>query len=419
MKIKNIFLMGMVLTGLLAFSSCKDNDDNTGDPYLTFDNITGTINVAQAGITKAKRKSVTVRSNSYWKVALANPADSAWLHFFIDEGEDDGIIQYWVDANKTFDPREGKINLSTESGTVLNSLDIQQAAAVPVITITNGANGFTATPEGGELKIGVTSNITWTAALEPSVTWAHITATTADSVFIKLDKNDEDERTVNLTLTGTGAQSNVTATALITQKDESLIFSDNFDWLQEGEKKAYYEYPEVKFASWTEAEKAAGWTTFNDANVFGGLGYFKLGKTNQFGDFESPALTKLTKPTNVTVSFQAIGYVSSGGAKDNSVIKVAVIGPGEVSGDETGTVDVEGATYRCVRFVTTVFPNSSKVENGEDYDPWAQEASHFSFDIKGATAETKIMFVGGDVWGAAKGKNRVLLDNVMVVRAKK
>lgn len=419
MKIKNIFLMGMVLTGLLAFSSCKDNDDNAGDPYLTFDNITGTINVAQAGITKAKRKSVTVRSNSYWQVALANPADSSWLHFFIDEGQDDGIIQYWVDANKTFDPREGKINLSTESGTVLNTLDILQAAAVPAITITNGKAGFTATPEGGELKIGVTSNISWTATLSPAVTWAHITATTADSVFIKLDKNDEDERTVNLVLTGTGAQSNVTASTLITQKDESLIFSDNFDWLQEGEKKAYYDYPEVNYAQWTDAEKAAGWTTFNEANVFGGLGYFKLGKTNQFGDLVSPALTKLTKAANVTVSFQAIGYVSKGGTKDAAVIKVAVIGPGEVSGDDMGTIDVDGATYHCVRFVTSVFPNSSKVENGEDYDPWAQEASHFSFNIKGATADTKIMFIGGDVWGAAKGKNRVLLDNVMVVRTKK
>ena len=419
MKIKNIFLMGMVLTGLLAFSSCKDYDDNAGDPYLTFDKITGTINVAQAGITKDKRKSVTVRSNSYWQVALANPADSSWLHFFIDEGLDDGIIQYWVDANKTFDPREGKINLSNAGGTVLNSLDILQAAAVPTITITNGTAGFTATPEGGELKIGVTSNITWTAALEPSVTWAHITATTADSVFIKLDKNDEDERTVNLVLTGTGAQSNVKTSTLITQKDESLIFADNFDWLQEGEQKAYYDYPEVNYAKWTDAEKAAGWTTFNEANVFGGLGYFKLGKTNQFGDLVSPALTKLTKPANVTVSFQAIGYVSKGGTKDAAVIKVAVIGPGEVSGDDMGTIDVDGATYHCVRFVTSVFPNSSKVENGEDYDPWAQEASHFSFNIKGATSDTKIMFIGGDVWGAAKGKNRVLLDNVMVVRTKK
>lgn len=416
MKIKNIFLSALTLICLLGFSGCKDNDDPVGDPYLTFENIEGTINVSKAGITQAKRKAVTVRSNSAWKVALENPDDASWLHFFIDEGEDDGLIYYWVDKNSTFDQREGKINLS-ENGKVLNSLDIVQEADVPNITIKDGSNGFTIAPEGSVLKVAIDANITWKATLTPDVDWARITNVTEDSIFVTIDKNEEDERTVNLSLVGEGEHSGVSTTALITQKDESLIFNDNLSWLQEGEEKPTYETPEIRIDLWNDAEKAAGWSSLSNW-AYGGRGYIKLGKTNYNGDVISPALSKLKKPTDVKVTFQSMGYVSAGGVKDASVVKVGVIGPGEVNGDEVKTISINGTAYRCVKFVNTVFPNSEKNENGEDYDPWAQPGSYHSFTITGATAETKIIFVGGDNWNKVKGKNRVFLKSVEVVRLK-
>lgn len=416
MKIKNIFLSALTLICLLGFSGCKDNDDPVGDPYLTFENIEGTINVSKAGITQAKRKAVTVRSNSPWKVSLENPDDSSWLHFFIDEGEDDGIIYYWVDKNSTFDQREGKINLS-ENSKVLNSLDIVQEADVPNITIKDGSNGFTIAPEGSVLKVAIDANITWKATLTPDVDWARITNVTEDSIFVTIDKNEEDERTVNLSLVGEGEHSGVSTTALITQKDESLIFNDNLSWLQEGEEKPTYETPEIRIDLWNDAEKAAGWSSLSNW-AYGGRGYVKLGKTNYNGDIISPALSKLKKPTDVKVTFQSMGYVSAGGVKDASVVKVGVIGPGEVNGDEVKTISINGTAYRCVKFVNTVFPNSEKNENGEDYDPWAQPGSYHSFTITGATAETKIIFVGGDNWNKVKGKNRVFLKSVEVVRLK-
>lgn len=416
MKIKNIFLSALTLICLLGFSGCKDNDDPVGDPYLTFENIEGTINVSKAGITQAKRKAVTVRSNSAWKVALENPDDASWLHFFIDEGEDDGLIYYWVDKNTTFDQREGKITLS-DNGKVLNSLDIVQEADVPNITVKDGSNGFTIAPEGSVLKVAVDANISWKASLTPEVSWARITNVTEDSIFVTIDKNEEDERTVNLSLVGEGEHSGVSTTALITQKDESLIFTDNFSWLQEGEEKPTYETPEIRIDLWNDAEKAMGWQSLATL-AYGGRGYVKLGKTNYNGDIISPALSKLKKPTNVKVTFQSMGYVSAGGVKDASVVKVGVVGPGEVNGDDVKTISINGATYRCVRFVNTVFPNSEKNENGEDYDPWAQPGSYHSFTITGATAETKIIFVGGDNWNKVKGKNRVFLKSVEVVRLK-
>lgn len=409
-------MSALTLICLLGFSGCKDNDDPVGDPYLTFENIEGTINVSKAGITQAKRKAVTVRSNSAWKVALENPDDASWLHFFIDEGEDDGLIYYWVDKNTTFDQREGKITLS-DNGKVLNSLDIVQEADVPNITIKDGSNGFTIAPEGSVLKVAIDANITWKATLTPDVDWARITNVTEDSIFVTIDKNEEDERTVNLSLVGEGEHSGVSTTALITQKDESLIFTDNFSWLQEGDEKPTYETPEIRIDLWNDAEKAMGWQSLATL-AYGGRGYVKLGKTNYNGDILSPALTKLKKPTNVKVTFQSMGYVSAGGVKDASVVKVGVVGPGEVNGDDVKTISINGATYRCVRFVNTVFPNSEKNENGEDYDPWAQPGSYHSFTITGATAETKIIFVGGDNWNKVKGKNRVFLKSVEVVRLK-
>lgn len=413
MKIKNIFLSALTLICLLGFSGCKDNDDPVGDPYLTFENIEGTINVSKAGITQAKRKAVTVRSNSAWKVALENPNDASWLHFFIDEGEDDGLIYYWVDKNTTFDQREGKINL-TGNGQVLNSLDIVQEADVPTISIKDGAIDYTIAPEGSVLKLAIEANISWKASLTPDVEWAHITNVTEDSVFVTIDKNEEDERTVTLALTGEGEYANVNSTTLITQKDESLIYNDDLNWLQEGEDKPTYETPEVKIEKW---EKDMGWTSYSSW-AYGGHGYIKLGKTNYNGDIVSPALTKLKKPTDVKVTFQSMGYVSKTGVKDASIVKVGVIGPGEVNGDEVNSISINGTAYRCVKFVNTVFPNSENNENGEDYDPWAQPGSYHSFTITGATAETKIIFVGGDNWNKVKGKNRVYLKSVEVVRLK-
>lgn len=417
MKIKNIILIGLAIVNITVFfTACKGENVDSGDPYLNFDDVSGVINVSQKGFSQSKRKTVYVRSNSSWKVALENIADTAWLHFYIDEGVDDGHIEYWVDPNNTFKEREGKISF-TVGNKVVNSIDILQAPSVP--SITAKPTDFTVVPEGAQIALEVTANIDWSPSLSTDASWAHITRVTNDSVFLTIDPNEEDERTAVLTMSGTGKQANVMAKVNITQKDQSLIFSDDFSWLKEGKVDYYYNFPEQKYSVWTDKEKAAGWTTFDEGTLFGGQGYIKFGKTNYFGDTESPKLFKLKKATDVTVSFQAIGYLSKSGTKDASTIKVAVLGPGEIDGSDISSVEVKGTQYRCVRFVTTVFPNSSNNEHGEGYDPWADSDSHFSFTITGATGETQLMFVGGEQWGSGKGKNRVLVDNVTVVRTKR
>ena len=153
--------------------------------------------------------------------------------------------------------------------------------------------------------------------------------------------------------------------------------------------------------------------------LYGGRGYIKLGKTNVAGDALSPKLSGIIGRANVNVTFKAIGYVSKGGAKDDGVIRVMVVGPGTIVGRDLVDMTVGTTTGKAASFDVTVFPNSSKLENGADYDPWAQPEASFSLNIEGATKDTQILFIGGTAWGSnlkgeGQGKNRLLLDDVKV-----
>ncbi|HAT62589.1 MAG TPA: hypothetical protein DCS83_08655 [Prevotella sp.] len=417
MNKKNIFVPLLATIGLLPFSACSDNNTETGNPYLNFDGITQTINVGVEGIKKDNRIGVTVRSNRDWKVNLNNQADSSWLHYFIDEGEGDGIMYYWVDANSDFKAREGKINFIND-GNMLNALDILQAANKPKIEIVNAANGYTMLPIAGLLAIPVNHNIPWAASLGTE-NWARIDSCGVDTVYLAFDRNPTDARTVTLTVRGEGDYNSLISSTVITQEAPGLVMNENFNWMNEGENKPYYQYPEIAYSKWSDAEKGVGWTTL-DGWLYGGIGYIKLGKTNYAGDVESPALSTLKAATDVQVSFQAIGYIASNGNKDDGIIKVGIIGPGTIVADEMSTINISGTSYTCAKFECSVFPNSANNENGTDYNPWAQDGSNFNFEIKGATKDTRIVFVGGDKWnsdlrGIGQGKNRVLIDNVKVV----
>jgi hypothetical protein len=417
MSKKHIFIPLLAVIGFLSISACSDNNTETGNPYLNFDGITQTINVGVEGIKKDNRIGVTVRSNRDWKVNLNNQADSSWLHYFINEGESDGIMYYWVNANSDFKSREGKINF-INNGNSLNALDILQAANEPKIEIENAAKGYTMLPVAGFLAIPISHNIPWTASLG-TASWARIDSCGTDTVYIFFDRNHMDARTVTLTVRGEGDYNSLISSTVITQEAPGLVMNENFNWMNEGENKPYYQYPEIAYSKWSDAEKGVGWTTL-DGWLYGGIGYIKLGKTNYAGDVISPTLSVLTAATDITVTFQAVGYISSTGAKDDGIVKVGIIGPGSIVADNMSTIDISGTTYTCAKFECTIFPNSANNENGTDFDPWSQNASKFNFNIKGATKDTQIIFIGGDKWNSdlknvGQGKNRILIDNIKVI----
>ena len=415
MNKNKIFASLLLFVGLISFSACSDNDTETGEPFLKFDLPSTTINVNVDGMTQANRKQVTVRSNRAWKVQYANPADTTWLHLFVDEGVDDGIIHYWADKNTAFSTREGKFNFVSKDGTTLNVLDIIQEANQPLVQIVNGEQGFNLLPEAGKLAIAINHNIPFEATLSAAA-WARIDRQTNDSVFISYDKNRTGDRSVNLTVQGTGEQSHLVSTTIITQSAPGLVMNEDFTWLSEGEEKSYYEYPEENFSKWSAAEKAHGWTTISGF-LYGGIGYIKLGKTKNAGDAVSPALTGLTEPTKIQVDFKGVGYTAGNNKHDDAVLKVGIMGPGELVNDNS-TVEINGTVHKCIRFELTSFP---KVVPNSEYNPFAQPDANFTFHIKNATSETRLVFIGGEVWGAAlngvgQSKNRCYIDDVKVMK---
>lgn len=154
--------------------------------------------------------------------------------------------------------------------------------------------------------------------------------------------------------------------------------------------------------------------------MYGGRGYLKMGKTNDAGDLLSPKLSAINGTQDITVTFKAIGYVSKGGAKDDGVLRIMLVGDGSVKGESTTSMEVDGKTYEAATRQITIYPNSSLNENGADYDPWAQPEATFTVHFTGVTANTRLLFVGGTAWGTSlkgkgQGKNRLLIDDIKVV----
>ena len=181
---KNKILASLLpLIGMMFFPACSDNNTETGEPFLKFDTPSTSISVNVDGMTQANRKQVTVRSNRAWKVLYNNPADTTWLHLFINEGVDDGIIHYWVDKNTAFSTREGKFNFVAKDGSTLNSLSFIQEANQPLVQIVNGDQGFNLLPEAGKLAIAINHNVPFEASLS-ATTWARIDQKTVQATAL-------------------------------------------------------------------------------------------------------------------------------------------------------------------------------------------------------------------------------------------
>lgn len=419
MKRKIFSTMAAVLTLLSASVISACSNDNTDEAYFRLDTDVTHVTVSAKGIGRGSMVPVTVRTNKAWRVSVDNAQENSWLHLYADEGVGDGIFRVWVDKNASFDPRSAQISFTVDGNEEPMKYTVSQEPQVPTVEIANADNGYSELAEGGQTKIVVGHNIEWTATIS-DVDWAVLDSCSADTVYLTLQKNEDEDRTLTLTCQGVGEYSDVISTTTIRQSSPGIYLNDHFDWMQEGKEDYYYNYPEQGIGVWTAEELSHGWTTVNPSPaLYGGRGYIKLGKTNVAGDALSPKLSSIIGKVNVNVTFKAIGYVSKGGAKDDGVIRVMVVGPGTIVGRDLVDMTVGTMTGKAASFDVTVFPNSSKLENGADYDPWAQPEASFSLDIEGATKETQLLFIGGTAWGSnlkgeGQGKNRLLLDDVKV-----
>lgn len=397
-KSVRLFFASLLCLCALTFISCSDDDTEiTGEAYFNIEENPTGLETDIKGVSK----SYTVRSNRPWQIVAKENVD--WVKVFPSEGEDDGIFKLTVKENNTFNARNVNLAFIVDGNEQPVLFRVDQEANVPFITLQDATDGISIPSAEGNVEILVKANVNWAYTLENGA-WLNEVELSATKIVLYASKNRGDERSAKLTISS-AEYPNLTKQVLITQSSGNVILEENFDWLNYGSTIFYTTSGETRMDSWTPDEMARGWnsTVSEDAGnqkvVYARTGFLKLGKTGYGGDLISPALSALTEPTNVKVTFKAVPYKTKGGTEDDNTLKVSVVGPGTTS------------------------INSLTIDNWPDYDEdpdntaiWLKEESTYEFIIMGATAETQIRFLGGDfnLVGVGKGKNRIFLDDIKV-----
>lgn len=411
MKLKTFFLISLLAA---FFTACSNDDDDLGVAYFSIEGNPTSLSVTNTGIdydlTKAQK--YVIRSNRPWKVVPQG--DVSWVRIFPMEGEGDGIIRVSVEANSTFNQRIGNFAFVAGGEEQPTLLRVEQAASVPSITIAGAEKGLTIARDGGQVKVSVTANVAWNYSLSGADDWLTTGEVTPNSLAFSAERNTSGAiHTAILTLTAT-EYPNVTATVSISQTG-ALLYED-FSWLNYGNAIHWETTGETAITKWTADEMSHGWTS-RSGWCYARPGFIKLGKTSYGGDVVSPKLSSIVGSRDITVTFKATAYISKGGTKDETILYVGVLGDGTLD----GAVDVNyaGSLVKFVGMSIDNYPNSSNMENGEDYDVWAPAIAERSVTVKGATANTQIVFLGGaydaDLGSIASGKNRIFLDDITVV----
>ena len=194
-----------------------------------------------------------------------------------------------------------------------------------------------------------------------------------------------------------------------------------------------------------------GWSS-RTSYLYACQGFVRISKTNNGGDLISPKFASLTEATDVKLSWQGIGYSSvfnfnadgsykSGGTHDYQYYGVTVLGAGEIEGAAKTTkvnyFDAEGKAL-VVDAAVVEIPSDCFI-TGDTLQAWGFEGTKNELTIKGATAETQVVFMStlpnftktkttdystaempvdeNAPHGVNKKVNRVIFDNIKVVVA--
>lgn len=404
-KATMLFLPLFFLSAVL-FTACKE-DETPEEAYFYIENVTTGLTVPAQGVTSPR---YVVRSNRPWKIAPLQ--ESSWIKAFPEEGEDDGIFEFTVTENKTFESRLADIAFIVGDQEFPVLFRIEQAGNVPYISVDQAGTGVSIPAAGGSVEIKITANVDWQYSIDDD-SWITSHEKTKTGVIIAAPENFEPERTLTLTVTSP-EHPEVSAKIVVTQSDGSVMLEENFNWLAYGNAIPYETSGEKRYDTWTEAEKARGWystpvtTANNEQLCYARQGFVKLGKTDFGGDLISPKLARIKGTVNIKVTFKAAGYISAGsatastGAKDDNLLKIFVLG--------AGTASVES-------FIINNYPNDKGADNaGVVNNIWADDRA-YTFTVTGATSETQIKFMGGEDYslkGIGQGKNRIFLDDIKV-----
>ena len=259
----------------------------------------------------------------------------------------------------------------------------------------------------------------------------------------------------------------ISGSLITAQAEDLVVLEENFDKLEAvtdagvhkygknpwtGKDREGVEY-QPNYASIVKdgnVDDLNGWSS-NTTYLYACQGFVRISKTSYGGDLVSPKFTALAgmEPTDVTLSWQAIGYSSrpvyegdtyvSGETHDYQWYAVAVLGAGKIEGaKKMGTIAYVDADKNALNVEAACLEIPSDCFITKDtLEAWGFEGTKQQLIIKGATAETQVAFmsvipnvktttystddmpIATDAPHNTSNKaNRIILDNIKVVAQK-
>src|SRR5690625_4424476 len=381
---KRHIITNVIIVFFIFLAACNKDDGNNasfeikGHPTV--------LEVPREGLTE----SYNVQSDGNWEIRLLEDAD--WVNVDPVKGSGNGSFTIEVDNNKTSTEREltlafrvnGRfqdylLNIKQDSMVVEEGQEIQ-----PFVRIDIDSNELKVPQQRFEERFILRAKGEWKIEWdEEEADWLVIDPVegVGDASFnISMEENSGfEDREVDLQFYLNGVLNNY-AFQIIQEgqpQNEIVILEENFDWLAYGSAVFYTTSGEKRFDSWTQEDYDEGWTSSlnpvtNDPPLYARDGFVKLGRTNYGADLISPKLTEISGTADLIVEFKAVPYQTKAGTRDDNILKVGVVGPGEVSEEE---------------FVIDNWPNYT--EDPDCILIWKEPETKRSFRVTGATSDTR------------------------------
>ena len=215
----NVFLffaMVFLSTSVLISCSGDDEDVKVEDPKFEIVGNPSGLSVDASGSTT----SYQVRSNRPWKIVAQESGD--WAKASPTEGKDNGSFNIIVQENKTFEKRVMNFAFVVDGKEQSGKFRVEQEGLGAYLNITDGKDGLSVVSEGGNVLIGVDSNVEWTYTLDDK-TWLTESKKTNSQLEFTAKANDKaEERKATATITSASIPG-FSAKVLITQASGAFL----------------------------------------------------------------------------------------------------------------------------------------------------------------------------------------------------
>ncbi len=432
--IRHIYI-AVILSGI-CITSCDSDDAISADSLYYNIELSSDYLIPSKGIdptSYGNGKKVIIRANGHWTIEPVGD-DTGWMKIYPMEGDDDGWLRLYADENTRASERTAEYMISVNGIPQEETLNITQAPAQPFLNISTSALTFKRI--GGELSVIVDTNVDWEYNIDGEDA-SRFVATSSDmaSLTVKAIGVNETGADISaaLILRGTGDNSSVNRVISLTQL--YATFFDDFSWLKSeagvlGWKIATGK-KEVRIDQWSAEEKGHGWTSLSTWR-YSRTGFIKFGKGGYGGDVASPYISEISGSADVTISWNALGYVTAKNVHDDiDYYFVGILGPGNITGTSSnGTSgatfiykdsDGESVTLNAVRFELGAGAWFDPVNDPTGTEVWTSAASLFSINVEGFTSESRVVFVIGtgsvdNAYQNSNSKNsRLFVDNFKIV----